>query len=416
MKRILLVAGSAFAVYGAAIQGASAADATPAARAAPVVAPATSTDATAQAARTEEARKQLADLRTQMQQLSRKMADLSSQLGEGNPRSYAMRYLGNPDHALIGVVLGRDDKGVRLSAVTPDGPAARAGLREGDVLTTIDQKTLAASKPGESLEKARTLLANLKDGQDVSIDFLRGTQKGVVKFSAERREAWNWPLLMNEDSEHPFLPKDFNERVHAEVERATREAERVAEHDTEHMQADVERATREAMKHVPREHEMMRIAMPWWGLNLAPLNADLGRYFGTDKGVLVIAADQESLPGIRAGDVITSIAGETVGRPEDALRALRDQASGKEVPIKILRDRKTLALNMKAPAFNSIFDLRATPPTPPVAPRAPAPPSPAPPASVPSPPSPTAPPISAPIASPPTPPVPPTPPAEHVDS
>ena len=107
------------------------------------------------------------------------------------------------------------------------------------------------------------------------------------------------------------------------------------------------------------------MAMPWWGLNLAPLNADLGRYFGTDKGVLVIAADQESLPGIRAGDVITSIAGEPIDRPEDALRALRDQASGKEVPIKILRDRKTLALNMKAPAFNSIFDLRAAPPTPP---------------------------------------------------
>ena len=65
--------------------------------------------------------------------------------------------------------------------------------------------------------------------------------------------------------------------------------------------------------------------MPWWGLNLAPLNADLGHYFGTDKGVLVIAADNDSLPGIRAGDVITNVAGETVNRPEDALRALRDQ-------------------------------------------------------------------------------------------
>ena len=31
----------------------------------------------------------------------------------------------------------------------------------------------------------------------------------------------------------------------------------------------------------------VRMGMPWWGLNLAPLNADLGRYFGTEKGVLV---------------------------------------------------------------------------------------------------------------------------------
>ena len=404
MKRILLIAGSAFAVQGAVLQGASAADAAHSASPAPVVAPA-SADAT-QAAKAEQARKELAELRVQMQELSRKMADLSSQLGEGNPRSYAMRYLGSPDHALIGVVLGRDDKGVRLSGITPDGPAARAGLREGDVLTMIDQQSLAASKPNESLEKARTLLANLKDGQNVSIHYLRGSQTGVVTFAAERREAWNWPLLMNEDPEHPFLPKDFNERVHAEVERATREAERVSERDNKHMQAEVERATRDAMKHMPRDRELMRRAMPWWGLNLAPLNADLGHYFGTDKGVLVIAADQESLPGIRAGDVITSIAGETIDRPEDALRALRDQASGKDVPIKILRDRKTLALNMKAPAFNSIFDMRATPPTPPVPPTAALPPVPPPPAAAPAPPSP---------AVPPTPPAPPTAPGEHAE-
>jgi hypothetical protein len=144
------------------------------------------------------------------------------------------------------------------------------------------------------------------------------------------------------------------------------------------------------------------------------LNADLGRYFGTEKGVLVIAADQESLPGIRTGDVITSIAGETIDRPEDALRALRDQASGKDVPIKILRDRKTLALNMKAPAFNSIFDMRAAPPAPPTPPSVPAPPAPASLPTPPGPPSPRASPVPAPVASPSTPPAPPTPPAEHV--
>jgi hypothetical protein len=160
------------------------------------------------------------------------------------------------------------------------------------------------------------------------------------------------------------------------------------------MEQQVEHATREAMKHVPSN---LHIAMPWWGLNLAPLNADLGRYFGTDKGVLVIAADNDSLPGIRAGDVITNIAGETVNRPEDALRALRDHEPGKDVAIKLLRDRKTLALNMKAPAFNSIFDLRAPPPA--------APPMP------PAPPVPAAPAIPAAPAAPAAPPAPPTPPA-----
>ena len=406
MKRILLIAGSAFALNGAFAAGAA-----PATNAAPVVAPATSASAdtkasaaagataSAQAARTEETRKELAELRAQMQELSRKMAALSSELGEGGPRSYAYRYLGNPDRAMIGVVLGSDDKGVHISAVTPDGPAARAGLRDGDVITAIDGKAV-----GNSTEKARGLLGNLQEGQDVSIAYVRGEQKGVVKLAAERREAWNWPLLMNEDPDHPFLPKDFNERIRADVEHATREAERTYEREHERMGEEAARATREAMRHMPREHAMMRMAMPWWGLNLVPLNADLGRYFGTDKGVLVIAADEDSLPGIRAGDVITSIAGEPVSRPEDALRALRDKESGKDVAIKLLRERKTVALNMKTPQFNSIFNLGVPPPRPP------APPAPAAPAAPAAPPAPAAP------AAPPNPPAPPTPPGEHAET
>jgi membrane-associated protease RseP (regulator of RpoE activity) len=326
-----------------------------------------------------------------MQELSRKMATLSSELGEGGPRSYAYRYLGNPDDAMVGIVLGTSRGDVTVGAITPDGPAARAGLRGSDVIAAIDHQPIEAKSARESVEKARALLANLKEGQKVTIDYLRDGKKATVTFAAERREPWNWPLLMNDDPDHPFLPKDFNERVRADVERATREAARTYERDHQRVEQQVERATREAMRTMPREHAMVRMAMPWWGLNLAPLNADLGRYFGTDKGVLVIAADAESLPGIRAGDVITNIAGEAVSRPEDALRALRDQDSGKDVPIKLLRDRKTLALDMKAPAFNSIFNLRTTPPTPPTPPTPATPPTP-PTARVPAPPAPAAPP------------------------
>jgi membrane-associated protease RseP (regulator of RpoE activity) len=265
---------------------------------------------------------------------------------------------------------------VRITGVTPNGPAARAGLRDGDVITSIDGKPV-----GKGAGNAQSALANLKDGQEVTIAYARGEQKSTVKVEAQRHEAWNWPMLMSEDPEHPFLPKDFNERISAGIERATREAER--------NHARIERSTREAMKHV---RPMPRLAMPWWGLNLAPLNADLGHYFGTDKGVLVIAADDDSLPGIKAGDVITNIAGETVDRPEDALRALRDQQAGKDVPIKLLRDRKPLALDMKAPEFKSIFNLRMVPPVAPAPAAVPAP------AAMPAPPAPAAPPTPPAIA------------------
>ena len=396
MKRTLLVAALALAAE-AASKAVPAAPATSAERGA---------DQAAAAAKADAARAELAELRTQMQDLSRKMAALSAELGDVGPRAYAFRYLGQPDRAMIGVVLASDPHGVRISAVTPDGPAARAGLHDGDVIVAINGQTLAGNEPAQSLAAARKLLGDIKENEEIRIAWQRGAKaQSEMLLKAQRREAWNWPELMNEDPEHPFLPKDFNERIRADVERARNEAEH-ALLDKNRMRAEIERATREAGQvHaqdiravVENSRRALRQAMPWWGLNLAPVNADLGHYFGVDNGALVISADADSLPGLRAGDVITRVAGEAVSRPEDALRALRDQPSGKEVPIRLLRDRKALVLNMKAPEFKSIFSMPPLPPMPPTPPVPPVPPTapPAPsihPAAPPAPPTPSAPPL-----------------------
>lgn len=418
MKRTLLSLALAFAMQGAnATDPAKAAPApAPKATAAAAAVPAASASATSAAlpaAKAEAARNELAELRKEMQGLTRRMAELSGQLGDVGPRAYAFRYLGESDRAMIGVVLASDKDGVRISAVTPDGPAARAGLRGGDLITAIDGHSVAIAThdrthgdddddEDDALRQARTLLTNLKENQSVSIEYRRDGKKGVIAFNAERREALNWPALMNDDPEHPFLPKDFNERIRADVERAQRDAQRMVR-DKDRMRAEVERARHEAerdagsqaMRDAARTaRQAMRQAMPWWGLNLAPVNAELGRYFGTDKGALVIAAGSGSLPELRAGDVIVGVAGEKVERPEDVMRALRDEPAGHDIALKLMREHKLVALNVKAPAFKSIFEvappLPPEPPVPPVPPTAPvAPAAPAPPA----PPSPPAPPV-----------------------
>ena len=396
MKRTLLVA--ALALAGPA---AFAAEATPkTSDSQPTAIPVPAADPAM--AKAEAARAELADLRTQMQVLSRKMASLSSELGDVGPRAYAYRYLGQPDRAMIGVVLASDPHGVRISAVTPDGPAARGGLRDGDVIVAINGKRLVGSDPAQSLATARTLVGDLKEQDDVRIAWQRGVKaQHDVVLKAQRREAWNWPELMNDDPEHPFLPKDFNERVRADVERAMQEkhrmsaevqranseAEQVHAEDGRGVAEDARRMAEDARRMAESERRAARLSMPWWGLNLAPVNADLGHYFGVEKGALVISADVNSLPGLRAGDVITGVADEPVSRPEDALRALRDQPTGTNVPIKVLRERKSLVLNVKAPPFKSIFSMPPVPPTPPEPPTPPAaPPAPPAPASPPLPP------------------------------
>ncbi|TCO36837.1 PDZ domain-containing protein [Dokdonella fugitiva] len=409
MKHTLLYLACVLATGVAAATDAPAA--APAPRAAAKATARADADADAAAdAKAAAARRELGELRAQMRDLSRRMADLSTQLGDVGPRAYAFRYIGDPDRAMVGIVLGVEDGQVVLGGLTPDGPAARAGLRSGDVITAIDGQAVAGKTPREAVDRARGLLADLKEGQAVSIEYRRGTQKGVVVVNAERREALNWPALMNEDPEHPFLPKDFDERIRADVERASHVAGREAQREA------ARSAAREAMAQArghmdseqvreafARARESMRHSMPWWGLNLAPMNGELGRYFGTDRGALVIASDEASLPGLRGGDVITAVGKDAIARPEDVMRALRDQPEGKDVAIKLMRDHKVLALTMKTPEFKSIFSVPVPPmppmpaapvavPAAPAVPAVPAVPAAPAPAAVPAPPPPPPPP------------------------
>jgi len=363
MKRTLLSIALAFAVPAV-----SAADGAPAAAPPP---PAHATDTAA-------ARAELARLNAQMQDLSRRMADLSVQLGDVGPRAYAYRYIGEPDRAMLGVVLAADAKGVRIAAVTPDSAAARAGLHDGDLITGIDGSALAGDTPAQALADARARLADLKEGQEIRLVWQRGGKaQPDLALKAERRKAWNWAQAMTGGTGDP-QPKDLNERVRADIERARRDAER-AGHEAERNAERAARAqmtTERARALAENARRAARAAMPWWGLNLAPMNAELGRYFDVDRGALVLATDDEALPGLRAGDVITEVGAHSIARPEDALRALRDQPAGSKVPIKLVRERKLVALNVEAPAFKSIFTMPPppVPPTPPSAP--PAPPAP----------------------------------------
>lgn len=329
-------------------------------------------------ARIESARAELAELRTQMRELSGRMAKLSTELGDVGPRTYAMRYLGDPDRALVGVVLAADPKGVRISAVTPDGPAARAGLHDGDVIVAIDGRPLANAKdPADGLREARAHFGNLKEGQEVRIAWERGAKaQPELKLKAARRAAYNWQQVVLGEPGNAVRLDEMDEETRAQVDRALDAARSI---DHQKIRADVDRAMRSAQV-------AMRHAMPWWGLNLVPLNPDLGRYFGTDKGALVVSADAASSSGLRGGDVITEVAGEKVADPGDTMRALRDHATGGEVPLKVLRERKTVVLNVKAPDYQSIFSMPPLPPVPPAPPTPKAPVTPVPP---PAPPAPT---------------------------
>jgi S1-C subfamily serine protease len=79
---------------------------------------------------------------------------------------------------------------------------------------------------------------------------------------------------------------------------------------------------------------------PLGRLELAPLNPDLGRYFGTEDGVLVISAPRDSALGLRGGDVVLAVDGREPSGPSHLLRILRSYETGETFKLDIMRNRK----------------------------------------------------------------------------
>ncbi|MGH8107251.1 MAG: PDZ domain-containing protein [Arenimonas sp.] len=289
--------------------------------------------------------------------------------GEHGPREVIIERrapMAQPQHTAmkpkpgIGIVMAPNSaaNGVLIGAVTPEGPAAKAGLRSGDVLLSVDGKTIGGSgKAG--IDKARELLSNLKVGQTVQLTYARTGKAGKASVKVDNIGR----VMMFSDRESGFTPRPGNHPRHMFSGGPD---------DRENIEimafTDCEKAGKKDCA-PPRIFEAMR----WQGLNLASLDAQLGRYFGTDKGVLVISAGP-GMKSLQSGDVIQRVESTATESPRDVMRVLRAKKVGEKVNLAILRERKAFSIEITAPEAKAMQFLPPPPPTPPAPPAPPAPP------------------------------------------
>lgn len=306
-------------------------------------------------------RRQLDEARAELDRARERVTELSRELGEGR-RFHIQTF--SSKRPMLGFVLGVNEaKGVRLEAVTPDGPADRAGLRSGDVLTRIDGQALVGEHAAERIGEAQRMLGGLEAGQTVVLDYERDGKAIKATVKAEPLA----PLAFLGGA----MPELNMDRLNIDI-------------DVEGIEEDIERSMGEFGKRIqligPMLEESIRFdAWRWQGLRLAPLDEDLARYFGTTRGALVLKAEGDVLNGLRSGDVIQSIDGEAINDPKQAMRTLAEADPGQRVALTVLRERRSIDVALTAPERPDVLRLFA-PPAPPPPPKAPAPPpAPAPP-------------------------------------
>jgi Do/DeqQ family serine protease len=173
-----------------------------------------------------------------------------------------------------------ETRGALVSRVEDDSPAAAAGLRQGDVITTIDGRLVADANV------LRNTVAGLRPGTDVVIGTVRDGQRREVTARVVEREA---------------------ERAAAKMPRGSGDREDVGV-----------------------------------GMTVAPVTPELARELRVENsaGLAVVAVDPDGAAasaGLRPGDVITRVNGHDVDSVPELKSAL--EASGAR-PALVLLNRQ----------------------------------------------------------------------------
>jgi predicted metalloprotease with PDZ domain len=359
----------------------------------------------AQAAPDATTQKELDAAREDLQRAARRVAELSRELGATQDLVIERRLMQRP---VLGVILEPDSgAGVLITAVTPESGAAKAGLRSGDRITAINGTSLAGADGDARLADARARLRKLDTKTPVALGYVRDGRTASAKVTPGAGD--QVILLHDGDGLATFHGEP---QMHIRPDGATEITSRMVRVAPGGVAPQIRR---EIVREDLCDGDDCRLpllaeAFRWNGLNLASIDKDLGRYFGTERGVLIISVP-EGMGGLKPGDVLQKVDGKSVSTPREAMSAAHARAPGTAVPIEYLRDRKLLTTRVTLPerAALRLLPPPPAPPAPPAAPRAMSLPAPVAPPGAPAPPASLPAPAAAPEAVVPPPPPPPEP-------
>ena len=195
--------------------------------------------------------------------------------------------------------------GVIVESVETDSPAAKAGLKSGDVIVEFDGERIRSSR------QLSRLVQETVPGRSVSLAAMREGQRVTLTVQ----------------------PRDGSDNVFR------------------YFDLPMAKIAPTPVPVKPRTTPFSLFVTPGrLGVGVSELSSQLAEYFGTKDGVLVTSVTDDSVAakaGIKAGDVITSIDGASVNHAEDLRRRTQGLDAGADFTVGVVRDKKAMTLKGK---------------------------------------------------------------------
>jgi S1-C subfamily serine protease len=217
------------------------------------------------------------------------------------------------------------ERGVLLGKIAADSPAAKAGLKENDVVTEINGQRV------EGAAQFRRMIHEIPAGRNVQLTIWRDGRSQTISATLGKSEERRAMRLATP------RPGSFAFRM-------------------------------PEMPEIPSFEwnggNLFMGGQPRLGIDAEDLSGQLGSYFGAPEGEGVLVRDVTSgspaeKAGVKAGDVITSIDGErirTVGELREKLSAKHDENKESQgdkdrtVKLGVLRNKSQVSLSVTLPA------------------------------------------------------------------
>ena len=223
----------------------------------------------------------------------------------------------------------RQERGALITDVPDEGPASEAGFQADDVVVSWNGTRI------ESAAQLRRMVRETPAGRSVDIGYIRDGRDRTASVE----------LAVRSPDFTRLMPQMGNLRQRLE---GLRDLDGLNERLQElHVAPRLGSGNFQFFMRGGR-----------LGIGIQNLGDQLAEYFGADDGGVLVTSVSEDSPaeaaGLRAGDVIIGINGDSVEDPGDLMEGIAEADEG-EIEIRILRDRREQTLRATLPEREERF-------------------------------------------------------------